>query len=203
MTEVIWYDDIRAFFSKENIGKLWITSSDELETTLNVVLRFAIIYGVVLMFILGETWPLVVPIAAAVLTYATYENKRRHSLEKHVIAGSGDCPKEKAIDESECGDTPRRPTLDNPMMNPVLFDDDTRPADNVLHNKVKREMRAAYDSGIPREARDIFGRNTGERAFYTVPPTDVVNDLGHFARWLFPKQNGELTWKERGVLYHV
>lgn len=96
----------------------------------------------------------------------------------------------------------RKPTIDNPYMNRLIADPaNEEVAENVEIPDIKRQMREMHDDGIPQNAIDIFGRNTSERTFYTMPVTDIVSDQGTFAKWLFRPNDG-VTFKEKGVLYH-
>lgn len=185
----IWYSDPRGFVDRRHIGKIWWTPHDDVSERLNVLLRFAIYYAIVALLVSGKTWALVIPVAVAILTYVTARG----------AAASG-------LGASAAKPATTRPTTHNPMMNYLLSDMiadvDRAPASNVQDAEVRGEMNAAYTAGVPRDARDVFGRNTGERTFYTMPCTKAVNDADAFARWLFRPNDG-MSWKERGVVFHA
>lgn len=210
--EKIWYTDVKTLFSSSNLTKIWFSGDDGLDVRLNVLVRFAIYYGMLISIIKGRSWPLALPVMIGVLTYLVYENKKHipHVLgkqlgAKHSDAGEAYTMKSVVVPGSvqRTGDT--YPTVRNPVMNFMLNDMTDNPerpaAANVMDAGVKRSMAAAYAAGIPHDARDIFGRNTGERHFYTMPCTTSVNDVDVFARWLF-RPDDSVTWKEKAVLGH-
>lgn len=177
MSETIWYKDLKSFMGPAHLKRLWFTKDDDLPTIMNVILRFAVYYAVLMTLLTSRLWPVTIALCVAIATYAIAEQS------------------EKPPSDS------RRPTADNPWMNHLPYDSVDPPVENVLSNEVCHDIRAAYTAGIPADARDIFGRNTGERAFYTMPCTSAVNDADKFAKWLF-RPNDDVTWKEHAVLYH-
>jgi hypothetical protein len=178
MDETIWYRDLAAFFRST---RLWAPKNASATLVLNVVFRFSLYYALIVFALTGHSWPLTIAVLVGVATYAMHVYLE--TLSDKPIVGT------------------RRPTLHNPAMNTLPFDDVSKwdvPPANVLEGSVRDAMNDTYHTGVPHDNVDIFGRNTGARAFYTVPRDDVA---GGFARHLFrfPK---EVSWKERGVLFH-
>lgn len=195
MGEQIWYEDIAGFFHPNNAVKIWWSASDSAATRLNVMFRFAVYYAVTLSLFVGRSWPMTIPIYVGLFTLLVHKNK----LETSWPGGS---ERSRAYEGSKW----TMPTTDNPVMNftvgDLMSDNAERPpAANVLKHDVQQRISDKYAAGIPHDNTDIFGRNTGERTFYTMPCTSAVNDADKFARWLFPVSD-KTKWKERGVLFH-
>jgi hypothetical protein len=198
----IWYKSLATFFSKHNVTKIWIGNDDSFATKLNAFLRFALYYGVLMSIAGCKSWPLALPIVVALLTYLIYENA---SLATSYVADDSRGKRADVTVGSVHNSGITYPTVRNPVMNFTLNDMLDNPqrstAANVMDLDVKRRMAHAYQAGVPHDARDVFGRNTGERTFYTMPCTAAVNDADVFARWLF-RPSEDVTWKEQAVLRH-
>lgn len=183
----IWFNNLNAFVSPGNVTKIWWTKSDDANTAMNSILRFCILYSIVVCAVTHDTWPIIIPVLVAFFSYIVYANGLWPSFDEPFTS------EKSAV---------TLPTTDNPVMNFTAADysrPDRPPAANVLNADIKRQMSEAYNAGLPLSARDIFGRNTSERSFVTQPVTTAVNDAIGFAKWLFPP--GELAdWKERSIV---
>ena len=85
-------------------------------------------------------------------------------------------------------DTQRKPTSDNPMMNPTLNDFNTEnlpTASNADDEDIKNEMSESFSKDLFRDLNDLFDRKSSERVFYTVPGGSVPNDQDAFAKWCY------------------
>jgi len=85
-------------------------------------------------------------------------------------------------------DTARKPTPDNPFMNPILTDynneSDPKPS-NVDDDEIKNEIRQTFNTNFFRDLDDLFDVRNAERVFYTVPGGSIPNDQDKFARWCY------------------
>ena len=84
--------------------------------------------------------------------------------------------------------TQRKPTSDNPMMNPILTDFNTENlpiASNSDDEDIKNEMTQTFNKDLFRDLNDLFDRKSSERVFYTVPGGSVPNDQDAFAKWCY------------------
>lgn len=86
------------------------------------------------------------------------------------------------------------PTTDNPFMNVTLADyqeDPTRGRavpygeNNATSQGISKDIDQKYYAGLFRDSTDIFGRDGGERQFYTMPATTIPNDRESFAKWCY------------------
>ncbi len=58
---------------------------------------------------------------------------------------------------------------------------------NINNKKVQKSIKEKYDERLFRSTDDIYMNNTGDRQFYTMPVTDIVNDQTGFAKWLYDR----------------
>jgi Ca2+/Na+ antiporter len=90
--------------------------------------------------------------------------------------------------KSYLNDSSRKPTPDNPFMNPILTDynneSDPRPA-NVDDDEIKNEIRQSFNKDLFRDLSDLFDVKNAERIFYTVPGGSIPNDQDAFAKWCY------------------
>jgi hypothetical protein len=98
--------------------------------------------------------------------------------------------------------TCRRPTRENPFMNPDLTDynnPNTPPAAcNVDDDQINDEMRVNFNQDLFQDIDNLFERANSQRQFYSIPNTAVPNNQEEFAKWcwLVPEErickgNGE------------
>lgn len=81
----------------------------------------------------------------------------------------------------------RKPTNDNPFMNPPVSDFDTKapvPC-NSDDEDINNEVTKAFNSNLYMDIDDVFNKENSQRQFYTVPNPSIPNDQGAFANWLF------------------
>lgn len=95
--------------------------------------------------------------------------------------------------------TCRRPTPDNPFMNPDIteFNNGDQPqACNVDDADINDEMRVNFNHNLFRDIDDLWERENSQRQFYTTPNTSIPSRQTEFAEWLYkiPK-----TCKEDGA----
>lgn len=88
----------------------------------------------------------------------------------------------------------RKPTKDNPFMNPLLSDitpdDPTNEpvACNVDDEEIKDKIVDCYNENLYRDVGDLFEKFNAQRQFYTVPQT-YPNDQKSFAEWCYKSDN--------------
>ena len=85
--------------------------------------------------------------------------------------------------------TCRRPTVDNPYMNPSVNDfnkEEIPPpvACNADDEDIHKEIDKTFDADLYRDLEDVFNRKNSQRQFFTVPH-NVPNDQEAFARWCY------------------
>lgn len=84
--------------------------------------------------------------------------------------------------------TCRRPTRDNPFMNPDLteFNNGDPPvACNSYDEDINDEMKINFNHELFRDVDELWERKNSQRQFYTVPNTGIPNNQTEFAEWLY------------------
>ena len=86
------------------------------------------------------------------------------------------------------------PTYDNPFMNPCLTDYTDNPNREaaskrsfVKNEELKNDIEDKFTYNLYQDVNDIYGKNNGQRQFYTTPVTTIPNDQDSFAKWLYGK----------------
>jgi len=82
----------------------------------------------------------------------------------------------------------RRPTNDNPFMNPSVIDYNTDNAPLACDNSdedVEREMSEKFEDGLNMDLTDLFATKNSQRMFYTIPTPSIPNDQIGFANWAY------------------
>ena len=99
----------------------------------------------------------------------------------------------KEYSEAKC----RRPTNNNPFMNPLIIDynnnkynevNDVGSCINNNNDEVNKEINDKFNKDLYRDIDDLFDKKNSQRQFYTVPNTMVPNDQTGFAKWCFGQQ---------------
>lgn len=84
--------------------------------------------------------------------------------------------------------TCRRPTRDNPFMNPNIshYGTDKSPgACNIEDPEIADEVELYFNKDLYRDVEDIWNRKNSQRQFYTIPSTSIPNKQKEFANWLY------------------
>lgn len=87
----------------------------------------------------------------------------------------------------------RKPTKENPYMNPLLNDITTYPelqpvACNADDENIKETITKCYNEDLYRDVEDLFEKQNSQRQFYTVPQM-YPNDQKSFAEWCYKNDN--------------
>lgn len=191
----IWYEDPIAFLMDvEDAARILPSKSMTLTEQLNAAFRFALYFSIVVLVVKRDANVFFFAIFVGLLTIVIYNHDKSVNNNKSVI-----------LEKLNMGSSPTQkhcvlPTRDNPFMN-VLYTDyadfPNRPgACNPMSTKAKTAIRKNYEKGTVRDVDDIFGKNSGERQFYTTAITTIPNDQSGFANWLYKSPP---TCKERSM----
>lgn len=152
------------------------------EEKLNAILRLFLFLGLISALIFNDIRYIlfiIILFIFSIFIYKYYENTQKQNED---FLNSKDLD---IIDNRVCV----KPTINNPFMNPSLLDYQT---DNNLINacdinnsKINKDMHANFNKNIYKDVNDIYGKQTSERQFYTVPSTIIPNDQEGYAKWLY------------------
>jgi hypothetical protein len=82
----------------------------------------------------------------------------------------------------------RRPTKDNPFMNPPVTDfgkENIPVACNSDDEDIKKNIERNFNVDLYRDLDDLFDNKNSQRVWYTIPVTSIPNDQESFANWLY------------------
>lgn len=184
MSEKIWYEDLASFMRLDNYYVILPMQNMTLEEKLNSLVRFFIYLGVFLALVKHDARYLFFGIVAAMISIALYEmeQRKKKSVETFLEKNQID-----VVNNEVCV----RSTVDNPFMNPSVFDlghNPTRPAAcDVEHPKVQDTIDKNFNARLFKDVGDLYGKMSSQREFYTVPSTTIPNDQTSFAEWLYGK----------------
>lgn len=177
-TDPFFTEDLSVLFSFDKLSSFYITSGMTKNEKLNAITRFFtyttlstvlyyndLKYIFILLFVIGIMIAL-------------------HSGMENFTEISVPTPK---TDEFV------KPTIDNPFMNPNVFDDPstfkaTKYSDNTQEsNDVKKDIYSKFSYNLFKDSTDIFDTNNGFRQFYTVP--DHINNYQEFKQFIHGDTN--------------
>lgn len=84
--------------------------------------------------------------------------------------------------------TCRRPTQDNPMMNPAVTEygaGDPPAACNADDDDIQESIKVNFNHQLFRDVDELWERENSQRQFYTMPNTAIPNMQTEFANWLY------------------
>lgn len=190
MSEKIWYEDLGGFMQLNNYYVILPMMNMTLEEKLNSLVRFFLYLGIFLALVKQDGKYLFFGIVAAMISYAVFEleRKKKKQVETFLEKNALD-----VVDQTVCA----RSTVENPFMNPSIYDighnPDRPPACNIDNPKVQDTIDKNFNARLFKDVGDLYGKMASQREFYTVPSTTIPNDQTSFAEWLYGKG---LTCKE-------
>jgi hypothetical protein len=176
-SEEIWYENLRAVFTKSSWTRFVPTPTMTTTEALNAVVRFAT-YFTILLFVAtqNKNYILVLPIVLF-LTYVL-----------HMLFPNG--KKLESYMNSAKSEKYTMPTSHNPFMNVLLTEigdnpdrDDAAPLTN---KQVRANVAKAFQqtSDIYMDTSDMFDQTQAMRTFHTLQSSKVPNDQDKFLEWL-------------------
>jgi hypothetical protein len=82
----------------------------------------------------------------------------------------------------------RRPTKDNPFMNPPVTDfgkENVPVACNADDDQIMEQMERHFNTDLYRDFDDLFDVKNSQRTWYTIPVTSIPSNQEDFANWLY------------------
>lgn len=179
-------------FWTENISSLFIpvlipTDYMTFDEKLNTLTRLIIFVTIIMTLVLRDARVLLLMIILVLLIVVVYTYQNNFKVQTDNFLNKNNL---EVVDNELC----IKPTKDNPYMNPnLLHINDDIPACPISHDLINDKADELYDSGMYRNADDIYDTSTSKRQFYTVPGSTIPNDQTSFANWLY---NRGATCKE-------
>jgi len=193
----VLFDDAKDFFPFSEEATKCSTIA------LNSLTRFSIYLGIFLILLTRNNFYIGIPVLGSILAVGLFYNmKSQGTLRKGLLPSMSpfvyegfdsivpnSLVAERAI-EDVIGKTQRTvPLPENPFMNVLINEigDNPKkpPAKYSASGEVKDKLEDRFDTKMYGDPGDIWGRNQGQREFYTMPSTSIPNDRDSFQNWLY------------------
>jgi len=120
-------------------------------------------------------------IATIAISYFFYNN----NIENFKGSSPTDTSVEAEVIKVEVADCDK-PTPDNPFMNPLLTDrPDTKKKACNYTDEVNAEIDDILNEKLYKDMDTVYNSDYSQRQFYSMPNTQIPNDQGTFAKWLY------------------
>lgn len=193
-----WFQDLNLLIDSNKLDEFYPTKNMNHVEKTNALMRGSIYTGVIISLLQKNYLYLYIPIIVGFLTIILHyykkvnddSDKKIKNLEKQfstplpindntVRNNNNNIIKEGF--QNSCS----APKQSNPFMNPLPFDNRTRPEACSYTRENKDKIENIYNKNLFREVGDIFNKQHGNRQFYTVPSTTYPNAQGDLGKWLY------------------
>lgn len=168
-----WYEKPEILWDKDRLAEFFPSKKHSVEEKFNALFRLSIYVSIILYFYHNNPRYILLAVAVAVFTFYMYTNNEKKDVLVEGFEGEG-CVK---------------PTLDNPFMNVTMKDymngGERNPACNPNDPEIKKEIDEMFNNNLFKDTSDIFGKMNSQRQFYTMPWTQIPNNQGDFANYLY------------------
>lgn len=212
MVHNFWYNDISIIYNKQFILEFLPLKNYSLTRKLNAVLRFSILYSIIIFIINREKSVFCFPLIIMIITMIIYNHNNPKNLDTINNFVNMNEPKYQSdsnlypnldnniqylIDgiNTSC----ILPTENNPFMNNLLFTEDSNKEPCTTHDNasINSLMNSKFNDGIYIDSNNLFfNKNNSLRQFIPLPNGGKPMDTVAFANWCYGDNN---TCKEGNV----
>lgn len=173
-----WYKNPAILFKFDRLDEFFPSKDMTIEEQLNAIVRLSTYLSLGMVLYTYNTNYIYIAILTLIFTYFIYfYSERSPSNEQFTSNKSTNIVK---------------PTQDNPFMNILpneYINNPNREAISKLNcNKnpdLEKLMTKHFNYNLYRDSSDLYGRNTSQRQFYTMPVTTIPNEQNKLADWLY------------------
>ena len=191
MDNKIWFSNINLLFETDNLFNIIPISEMSKGEKVNSITRFSLYLSILLYLATGNYLYLYIILITIVVTYMIYIfNEKEFFNDKSNLNNEteNDTDNQESSDnDTENGDLCKKPTNENPLMNPLIGANtyENKRACNVENNKILEKIDKKFCDRLFQNTSNIFNNRNNQRAFYTMPNSQIVNDQTSFANWLY------------------
>ena len=187
---VFWGDHPKVLFQKDLLSQFFPRNYMSRNQKLNAISRLLIYISIVLTFYRGNSTYIFLGIFGLLCIWMchSFSSKARVSPKEGMMSSSHapvrkiPKPPTKYISPTRC----------NPFMNPLPSGQHSKEIKESKlkepssdYDKVQSDIENKFNQGLFKEVSDVFGRESSQRQFYTLPNTTNVSDQDNFAKWLY------------------
>jgi len=185
-----WYDDPSVLITPGSFFEIFPSRKYDMTRKLNALVRLSLYYAVIMYVYQKDRKYLVIPLIALGVTWLVYY-KQEDSQKQQIYKQSVNNQLQDLVKLNDLQTECQVPTKDNPFMNPEIKDfgndEPAKPKSCPSYNSVgvQRRVEDLFNEDLYRDVTDIFGKENSQRQYYTVPGSQIPNDQGGFAQWLY------------------
>jgi hypothetical protein len=185
-----WYDDPSVLIAPGSFFEIFPSRKYDMTRKLNALVRLSLYYAVIMYVYQKDRKYLVLPLIVLGVTWLVYY-KQEDSQKQQIYKQSVNNQLQDLVQLNDLQTECQVPTKDNPFMNPEIIDfgndEPAKPKSCPSYNNVgvQRRVEDLFNEDLYRDVTDIFGKENSQRQYYTVPGSQIPNDQGGFAQWLY------------------
>ena len=207
MTTPIFIDNPGILVDKNHIFDFIPDIKATTEERINAIVRFSFYFSLVLMVVKNNYRYSYIFVATLIITYFFYDTNRENfvgnSSEKENSASKEE-DANNAVNNTFCKKNAKKenhaevnseemvnkdcdePTCDNLFMNVLPTDDFTKKKRACSYTKeVSGKVNSGFYNKFKKDVNTFYNQDFAMRQFYSMPNTQVPNDQGTFAKWLY------------------
>jgi hypothetical protein len=191
-----WYEDYNVLFDSKRFHEFCPSKHLTYIENLNALVRFSI-YCSILLFLIGNDYRIFyLPVMFLGVTFLFYKYHDPTKLNESFSMQEKQVDEEMNTQSKKTNIHCKRPTIDNPFMNPLLTDYKENPNTEACTTDagIQDEINEKFDFNLYRSYSDVFKKESSDRQFFTMPSTTIPNKRHELTNWLY---NSKPTLKER------
>ena len=164
------------------------------EERINAIVRFSLYFSVVLMIFKNNYRYSYIFVATLIISYFFYDTNKENFVGNTEQSNNSNnslfCKDQKEKDTETLNNSVNKncdePTCDNLFMNILPTDDFSKKKPACSYTKeVSRKVNNGFYNKFKKDVNTFYNQDFGMRQFYSMPNTQVPNDQGTFAKWLY------------------
>lgn len=197
MDNKIWFSNINLLFETDNLFNIIPISEMSKGEKVNSITRFSLYLSILLYLATGNYLYLYIILITIVVTYMIYifneteffndTSNLNNENETETDNDNQESSDNYNDNDNDNDDLCKKPTNENPLMNPLIGANtyENKRACNVENNKILEKIDKKFCDRLFQNTSNIFNNRNNQRAFYTMPNSQIVNDQTSFANWLY------------------
>ena len=186
-SDPFWLNDFSIIFKSDKLLRFIPSKSMSLEEKLNSIVRFGLYLSILLMVLKENYLYMYIFVFSLIITYIIYVFKD-DTKEKFNNKGEKELSNIEEINEIELTEheSCRKPTKNNPFMNPLLPDNyETIKKSCPYTDPIKEKIDNYFYDNLFDDTSKLYGKRNSQRNFYSMPSTTIPNDQDGFAKWCY------------------
>ena len=197
MSTPIFIDNPGILVDKDYIFDFIPNIKASTEERINSIVRFSLYFSIVLMIFKNNYRYSYIFVATLIISYFFYDtnrenfvsnnnNKEDEESNKNSLFCKGKAKEDKDEMENHVNRNCDEPKCDNLFMNVLPTDDFSKKKPACSYTKeISRKVNNGFYNKFKKDVNTFYNQDFGMRQFYSMPNTQVPNDQGTFAKWLY------------------